>query len=116
MLRVSVTRKGSSVIRSLVVIGASTNGRIETINDVGTLHRALLKMVWLACFSRIPANDIQRLVAFVARIALSKTARTTRPAAACYSIIGWRGSVAGSSRAVGSGSGLAIFRELRGWA
>lgn len=99
-----------------MVVSTSTNSRIKTIDDIRALHRALLQVVRLACFSRVPSDDVQRLVAFVTRVALGKTACTARPAASCYSIICWRRNVAGASRAVGCRSSFAILRELGRWA
>ena len=50
VLGVSVARKRSSVVWTFVVVGATTNSRIKTIDDIGSLHGALLEVMRLVGF------------------------------------------------------------------
>ena len=50
VLGVSVARERSSVVWSFVVVGATTNGRVKTIDNIGSLDGALLEVVRLVGF------------------------------------------------------------------
>jgi hypothetical protein len=106
VLGVSVASERGGVVWTFVVVRASTDSRIEAVDDIGTLHGTLLEVVRLRGFPRVPSDDVQRLVAFVTGVALSETAgtatMTTATAAACYSIVGGRRVLAGPASTVGA--------------
>jgi hypothetical protein len=47
VLWVSVTGERGGVVRTLMVVRASTDSRIEAVDDIGTLHGTLLEVVRL---------------------------------------------------------------------
>jgi hypothetical protein len=119
VLGISVACERGSVVWTFVVVGNTADSRIETINDIRALHGSLLEVVRLAGLSRVPPDDVQRLVAFVSRVSLSKTARTTAMTAAAtaasYGFVCRRRKVAGITGTV-RGSCITVFRKLGGWA
>jgi hypothetical protein len=73
-----------------VVVSATTNGRIKTVDDIGTLHGSLLEVMRLAGLPRVSSDNVQRLVALVTGVSLGKTAGATTvatTAATCYGIV-----------------------------
>lgn len=72
------------------MVGATTNGGVETIDDIGALHGTLLEVVRLAGFPRVSSDDVQRLVALVAGVSLGKTAGAaamSTTAASSYGVV-----------------------------
>jgi hypothetical protein len=107
VLGVSVTGERGGVVRTLMVVRASADSRIEAVDDIRTLHGTLLEVVWLRGFPRVPSDNVQRLVAFITGVTLGETAGTATvaaTAAACYGIICGRRVLAGPASTVGARS------------
>ena len=101
------------------MVGAAADRRVQTVDGVGAGHAAFVEVWGAPGFATVTPNDVERLVAFVAGVALSKRAAAAtagRVDSGCGFYVRGRGAVAAGSAsgggfcAISEGLG-AVFRE-----
>ena len=108
--RVSVPGQQRSVVGSIVMVCAAADGRVETVDRVWAGEGLLLQVRGAVGFSAVTPNDVERLVGFVAGVALSKRATSSTGSAAAgrgFFVGGWGVAVGAGSVAAGCGFGVA---------
>lgn len=115
--RVSVARQRCGVVRALVVVRVPAKRRVETVDQIRALNGVLLEVVRTVGLLGVFPNDVQGLVAVVAREALPKTAASAAgriTATSSHGIIGrWRvGAIVAGTIVVSAECLFAVVGEL----
>lgn len=86
--RIPIPRQQRRIIRTFVMVSTAANGRVQTVDLVGPWEGLLVQVRRAAGFLRVLSDDVERLMAFIAWVALAERAASAAARSAWCVIAG----------------------------